>query len=388
MYIYICNSKNNTFEQSCIIIQHTQLIWEQFMLQETESGISIGIESFTSKVVGIHHVVHADGIVYPILTVSPPIQYGTNSFTNIPVRDFTTADANGIFIGTNIQIDFILDSVVNQYIPPSIYFYNLDLLDTDSQIANMEAGVSCESLRIDKCPSCNYLLYHDDTGMFCVNDLCPAQLRFRCLHFNNAVGIRLHGIYTNMLNQLILRAKLSNPIDIFNIPNIDDLYKFIGEQYTTKQFITFKNIISSVMGKVTIEQLFKGMRVPRITDNTMDVFVVYHRDICNQKGIPCDLVYFKQLVADFIIEAIKTYEIDLPKNMNIENLSFDDIVFSSEHIFHQLVKHIDTSELKLPGFKFPTETSAFLYFMLDTNTSKDLEFIHTSNILGSVFVCN
>lgn len=351
-----------------------------------ETNNVIDIESFNTKVVSIHHVIHVDGVVYPILTVDPPIKYGANSFTNIPVKDFATADANGIFVGTNLQIEFILDNVVNQYIPPIIYFYNLDKMTTESQSDQSENVVSCDSLRIDKCPSCNYPLYQDDSGMCCVNELCPAQLRFRCLHFNNAVGIRLHGIYTNMLNQLILRAKLSNPMDIFNIPVIDDLYKFIGEQYTAKQFTTFKNIIASVIGKVTIEQLFKGMHIPRITDLSMDTFIGYHRNLCGTNGVPFDLLYIKQIITDFVVYIIKTYEIPLVDDFNIEDVTFEDLVFFASDILPRIINTINEHSLKLPGFKYPNETSAFLYFVLDTNTSKDLQYIHNNNILGTSYM--
>jgi len=320
--------------------------------------------SFNSIIEDIYHIIDGKtGIVIPYIELKNPLMYGNTEIKVIPIINFTRVDDN-IKINEPIQIDFIKE---NDSSIDDVYLYYIGDKDTTNNKNN--------KLWLTNCPSCGDELIHDEEQMYCINPHCPAQIKYKCDLFNNVLGIKLHGIYTDILNTLIVRNIIKTPIDIFTLicNNHIPLNKLlVGEQYTNDRLKVFANLVTDVIGKINMYQVLKGLGL-RIPDDSILEYVKHNVEYYKNKEQKIfGIKEFLNEITNFKIEVSKIFNKDLLTNKN----RWD---------FH-LFKTIDEKHMVLPGLNNTNETIITLTFV---DKYRDLlDYLDKMKIIGSVYASN
>lgn len=199
----------------------------------------ISIQTTVDK---LSYMFHLNGDIVPILNIQPALVLPDgSSISKFPLLGIESDVYLPYEKGTRVEIVIPLD-------PEEKPFFNkVDHLTDLPPIAY--------------CPVCGSVLFAPESPLSvgrCINRGCSAQLSVNLPHMLEMIGMPWNIAVKNVLNSVITRGLVSSPDKIFTL----DMEALMFPYLTFEQIQYFLYTLHNLRGRVSFEQILKGMRVP------------------------------------------------------------------------------------------------------------------------------
>ena len=203
--------------------------------------------SYVTRVERISHLYTTQRAVVPLLNIDPVIDLDENNcISKIPMVDshISSDSEYDISPGDVIRIDFEKDTL------PKITVIERNTANTND-------------LRYEVCPYCGQPLIKIGDHSYCFNLDCHAQRVQSIILFASSLGLSFTGSNLRVLESLLSRSLVNNVTDLFNL----SVESIITSEISVFEAQVFQQYVHSVRGRVTAEQILRGLHIPIINED-------------------------------------------------------------------------------------------------------------------------